>query len=299
VQQPSKAGNLAPDRAVFLACRRLEPNIHPDFIAPLYPIFGTGIARGSRREMVATEEYLRTSGDRSGGWVPTVLLAASVLLIVLIIAGYGLGWQWTGFPGSTLFDWLKILVFPAAVAIGTVLLNRAAKARENARDQDKSRNDDRRAVLAQVISAYNETKKVRRILKANIATDAETGESAIPCTVYEEQLKNLMDPQLRFELYKPSKDHTVNAFLRAFRDPDGMAKNMGELETYLNGVIEEYDDGDYQKLKVQGEGGHSCRVLLKDFKRLDEFVTTMAFIDGFSSKFRRVATQMQKEILDF
>lgn len=99
--------------------------------------------------------------------------------------------------------------------------------------------------------------------------------------MYEEQLKKLTDPQLRFELYKPSQEHrTVNAFLRAFSHPDDVAESMGELEAYFNGVIAEYDGGDYQKRKVQSEAGRSCKVRLKDFESLNAFVTTTGYLQG-------------------
>lgn len=249
--------------------------------------------------MATTEDAPRESSSHIGKLVRTVSLAVLVLLLSLIVVGYAFRWSWTGFPGTTLFEWLKILVFPAAVAIGTFLLNRAVKAREEARDQAKARNEDRKAVLARVTSSYNETKKVRRILKAHIVTDEETGEKGIPCAVYETQLTNLMEPQLQFELYKkPSRGQPLNAFLRSFRDPGDMAERLGGLEAYLHGVIQEYDGGKYQRRKVQPAVDGTCMVLLKDFRKLDEFITKSAFINEFSSKFRRVTAQMQKEILD-
>lgn len=248
-----------------------------------------------RIEVAGIEDRRRMSSD---GLV-TGVLAGLVLLLALIITSYGFGWQWTGFPNKNLFDWLQISVFPAAVAIGAFLLNQSAKVREDERNRAKARNEDRKDVLARVTSAYNDTKKARRILKAHSVTDEETGERGISCTVYEDQLKMLMDPQLQFELYKKSPGGAaVNAFLRAFRDPDDIAERLEDLETYLHGVIQEYDGGKYQERKQQRNGDHSCRVLLKDFESLDEFVTKSSFINGFSSKFRYATAQIQKEILD-
>lgn len=54
-----------------------------------------------------------------------------VALVVFVFLGYRLGWQWTGFPPKRLFDWMQILVIPVAVAIGTFVLNRAAKRRDD------------------------------------------------------------------------------------------------------------------------------------------------------------------------
>ncbi len=54
-----------------------------------------------------------------------------VELVVFIRLGYVREWQWTGFPPKKLFDWMQILVIPVAVAIGTFVLNRAAKRRDD------------------------------------------------------------------------------------------------------------------------------------------------------------------------
>jgi uncharacterized protein YjbI with pentapeptide repeats len=55
-----------------------------------------------------------------------------VALAVFIALSYVFIWEWTGFPQKSLFDWIQILVIPIAVAIGTFILNRAAKRRDDA-----------------------------------------------------------------------------------------------------------------------------------------------------------------------
>ena len=37
--------------------------------------------------------------------------------VVLVIGGYRLGWEWTGFTGNTLWDWLELLVLPVSVSL--------------------------------------------------------------------------------------------------------------------------------------------------------------------------------------
>jgi hypothetical protein len=54
-----------------------------------------------------------------------------VALSVFIYLSYALPWNWTGFPRQRLFDWMQILVIPAAVAIGIFALNRAAQRRDD------------------------------------------------------------------------------------------------------------------------------------------------------------------------
>ena len=47
----------------------------------------------------------------------TVLLVAALLvLVVLAIGSYAFNWKWTGFRGNTLWNWLELLVLPAALA---------------------------------------------------------------------------------------------------------------------------------------------------------------------------------------
>jgi hypothetical protein len=42
------------------------------------------------------------------------LLAAWALLVLL---GYAIPWAWTGFKGNTLWDWLKLVALPVAIAL--------------------------------------------------------------------------------------------------------------------------------------------------------------------------------------
>jgi uncharacterized protein YjbI with pentapeptide repeats len=64
-----------------------------------------------------------------------------VALAVFIFLGYLREWQWTGFPPKKLFDWMQILVIPVAVAIGTFVLNRAAKRRDDEAQQAQKQHE--------------------------------------------------------------------------------------------------------------------------------------------------------------
>ena len=37
--------------------------------------------------------------------------------LVLVTAGYGFDWEWTGFPGNTLWDWLHLLLVPFVLPV--------------------------------------------------------------------------------------------------------------------------------------------------------------------------------------
>lgn len=52
-----------------------------------------------------------------------VVAALVLLLAVLVLCGYGLGWRWTGLSSRvTLWDWLQALALPVAIAAVPILL---------------------------------------------------------------------------------------------------------------------------------------------------------------------------------
>jgi hypothetical protein len=44
-------------------------------------------------------------------------VVAAVAAVVVLLGGYVLDWDWTGFQGKTLWDWLELLVLPATLAM--------------------------------------------------------------------------------------------------------------------------------------------------------------------------------------
>lgn len=52
-------------------------------------------------------------GDR------TLMVAAAVLVVVVafVVIGYTVPWAWTGFDGTTLWDWLELLLLPISVSL--------------------------------------------------------------------------------------------------------------------------------------------------------------------------------------
>src|SRR5215204_5580821 len=82
----------------------------------------------------------RLLGKR-GLWVIGVCFLL-LAIAVFVYLGYHFRWKWTGFPQKRLFEWIQILVIPVAVAIGTFVLNRAAKRRDDeAQGQQKEREE--------------------------------------------------------------------------------------------------------------------------------------------------------------
>jgi hypothetical protein len=57
-------------------------------------------------------------------WVEAIAAAAVAAFVVIVVAGYVIPWDWTGFVGNTLWDWLNLAALPLAVALIPVLLER-------------------------------------------------------------------------------------------------------------------------------------------------------------------------------
>jgi Pentapeptide repeats (8 copies) len=75
-----------------------------------------------------------------------ILLVLAISIIALVAGAYTYGWEWTGFLGKTLWDWMKLLLVPAILALGGLLITQmerysAGRAQEI---QLESIQDDRR-----------------------------------------------------------------------------------------------------------------------------------------------------------
>jgi hypothetical protein len=70
---------------------------------------------------------------------PHVRRLGTALLVafgVLVTAGYGFNWQWTGFPGNTLWDWLHLMLVPFVLPVVLAWLSaRIEQAEEEARER--------------------------------------------------------------------------------------------------------------------------------------------------------------------
>jgi hypothetical protein len=55
---------------------------------------------------------------------------AALAFLIIVICGYLFGWQWTGLPKQTLWDWLQLLIIPAVLAgVGALVQPAATRAR--------------------------------------------------------------------------------------------------------------------------------------------------------------------------
>ena len=60
-------------------------------------------------------------------WLGAMLVCAA--LVTTIIGGYWGGWSWTGYQGNTVWDWLTLVLAPAAVTTIVPVLGAAADRR--------------------------------------------------------------------------------------------------------------------------------------------------------------------------
>ncbi len=58
--------------------------------------------------------WLGTHDRLESRWIAGLGVALAVF-VVLVVGGYALGWTWTGFPGNTVWDWLRLLLVPFAL----------------------------------------------------------------------------------------------------------------------------------------------------------------------------------------
>jgi hypothetical protein len=223
--------------------------------------------------------------------VGRVLLAALGFgLLVLVVGSYVFGWQWTGFPEKSLFDWLRILVFPAAVAVGTVVLNQTIREHERETQKAQRQNEYRRDLLTRLTRAYNDTKKVRRLLKASLVTDRQSNAEEIACTAYEVQLQELMDPQLEFESLEEELKFVKDQpdFIGVRKHIEAIEQRVWQLSRYPKQVIDEYEDeeGAYKEAKSQLNVNGACRMRFDSLPALKHFIYSGSVRTKFRTDFQ-------------
>ncbi len=61
-----------------------------------------------------------------------------IVILTILVGGYAFSWSWTGFDKKTFWDWMQLLIVPAALAIASFLFARAEHRREKAAEQQKA-----------------------------------------------------------------------------------------------------------------------------------------------------------------
>lgn len=146
--------------------------------------------------------------------------------------------------------------FAFIVVIGAIVSWLLSEYRR-AQEQDEAKRDLYRKFLKDFLSAYNSSKRIRRILRAR-ALSAD--KLIIKVEPYDEQMLALIDVQLRFEYLKKETENT-DLFLRA-RD---IALYLYSIESCLNDIINEYE-------KTYISMSNKSTYQLSDLEYLNDFI---------------------------
>jgi hypothetical protein len=94
--------------------------------------------------------------EQQSRWRPTrtqLLWAggiAALAFLVIVICGYLFGWQWTGLPKQTLWDWLQLLIIPAVLAGVGLWFNRQQREQELQTADRRAQDEALQAYLDQI-----------------------------------------------------------------------------------------------------------------------------------------------------
>lgn len=123
-------------------------------------------------------------------------------------------------------------------------------------------NDERlREIHSDLLTAFNQAKTVRRILRAFVYFADEGGESVLR-EDYDGQMRELNTAQLVFETY--SKRAKYNELW--FEEAKDLPKNLEAIESYLNAIL-----GEYQERRKRFDGDPPSYPL-SELPMLKEFV---------------------------
>jgi len=150
-------------------------------------------------------------------------------------------------------------------------------------------NDLRKAVLKDLIRAYSDTKKARRILLGN-----RLAGGVIPFKVYDQELRNVIDTQLALEIL----NHQITTSQKYFGAKAGktIIADVEAMEKYLGEIIDEYKDS----LKGYDETPETV-----ELTKLPKLASSMGrenesanFRGRFADCYRSAVAEIRKQILD-
>ncbi len=216
---------------------------------------------------------------RLGGW-------ALFLVVVAVVVSFLLIW------GGGEFARLGYKTIELAIQVFFVVIAGGLFVQEYNRGQARrtALNEFRKTLLRNLIRAYSDTKKVRRVLRARCrvhsTSEAVEQERAIPYGDYDKQLGSINETQLSLEIMA----RELKVFDRAFAEPEilwGCVKNM---ENYLGDIIDEYE-------RTLGDFQDESPIPLCQLTQLSGFIakSKAGTFSKFSDPFRNALDSIQKE----
>ena len=76
-----------------------------------------------------------------------------------MVGGYAFGWEWTGLPKQTFWDWLKLLIIPIVIAGGTLWFNQRQQARQQAQKDTLAEIEEEQARHNEMVKALQDEKE--------------------------------------------------------------------------------------------------------------------------------------------
>lgn len=211
-------------------------------------------------------------------------IAAVTLIAIAAILLYALPPH-----GSMRFEIVKLLGQFFLVGVLGVVISLLVQDYNRQRDKEMLINDLRKTVLRDLIRAYSDTKKARRILMGQ-----RLAGGTIPFAVYDQEMRNVIDTQLALEIL----NHQIMTSQKYF-GPNVKKTIIDEVEAmekYLGSIIDEYKDS----LTSYAETPDTVTL-----EKLPELASSMGksnesvgFRARFADPYRSAVAEIRKQILD-
>jgi len=188
---------------------------------------------------------------------------------------------------SVEFEVVKVLVQFLLVGVLGVLISLLVQNYNRQRDKEVLVNELRKTVLTDLITAYSDTKRARRILMGNRLS----GER-LTYKIYDEQIRNIITTQLALELIT----HQLKTHEAYFgRNAKSIIDNVTRMEKYLGEVIDEYKD------VLKGEAQVPTTLAIASLPRLSSSMgrekEANNFGKGFVKPYRSTVAEIRKQVL--
>jgi len=169
------------------------------------------------------------------------------------------------------FEFLLVVVVGGAVSL---LYEQFSKEQE----QKEKRRDLLRQMHAELLKAYNDAKRIRRALRAHVGyrDGGLSPESRVYSADYKKAMEALIDAQLTFEVYTKRTDDTQLWFASG----GAFAAELKKVESYLNKIIDEYED------KATSFVNAPSGMLITELPVLSEFISSLEDAPNFRNEFK-------------
>jgi len=203
--------------------------------------------------------------QQSGGQHTTRQLLWAVIIgsliatfLIIVICGYLFEWKWTGlvkdasFDKRTLWDWMRLLIIPAAIAGGTIWFNQS----QRARDEQRARHDE-------IVKALQEDKKesvayfALQAREEGLPEDKERRAQLLVALYlamlfqHSDRSRALLVSALRDSYHTKHRNEVVETLQRLIEDFESYKKELDEEQKELPEKVFHIDISEYvSKLKV-------------------------------------------------